>query len=812
MDVYYNGVTLKHATVTSWDETVEYDSSGMNLIGNKITLSIEGTVFPLAIPVKTAVNQLEQAAYRGVDAEAPNAHITGFDSIVALAADRHPTDTFAFRLNSCLRQLSMPRGSFKMQNSITGEVLFVAFAQDSSEERLTNDPVKRRNCDVDGGPKPHSVRIVQTTNEFARISFSITIMKIRCLAGEIQESGEELGSDPLVGFTVSNRCWTEETIDSNFYVTRTFTGKLRISSVERSVHFWRNMYYPPLEDGFKRESVRFSESENGLELSYVVTDKQTRISPPYPATAFSGTLSYSVENSCMLTLNVNLTMIGRPDADKKLLRARAFQAVTKKTDQFTNAGKTGFQTKLNVSENFGDPPSVTVSCAYTLFSAESEEITDDVNALATILQPKMEIVGTPLEWEDVEYNGVFHEYNRFKSPKPNPWGYNVFSAYDDETNKTTEGATTTPPTEGTEGSEEGSGETSESGDESDKSAAYGFIKCMATVPCLMRAPSYLHNPAKPSEMEDLSTKVYKDEDNVEYPVASSGARQKALDYPYSFYKSDITYFTDYSRVVLPKARYAPTMDDSDASGEDYSTYSIARLNEEIKTREDALEDLKEGPDLEGLDETEAATATEAHNLNVANIKKELAALKRELDSRTHVRVVQVARPVPKARVIIEAERYGRLPEMPDPDEIVTTTGDNPIVFTPLKVETRLCEPKAAKNTPESVSYSIIGTYEYAMSRAYKKGDEVWLLMNPTFGSACYYPKVPSENGMIDDMSALKCLYYGDQMTHVEDDDEQEEELSQQDGGDGQNPSPETPSGDGGGAAHPTPTPTPTPGA
>lgn len=814
MDVYYNGVTLKHAMVTSWDETAEYDSSGMNLVGNKITLTVEGVVFPLSFLRHGSAEiwnglSVDQDVYKKISPDAPNANISGFSNLENpdVAVTREPTETFAFRLNACLRQLTMPRGYFEMKNSITGEVLFRAYAQDSKNERLVG--AMRRNCDVDGGPKPQSVRVAQTTNEFAKIVFSITIVKIRCLAGEVQESGEELGSDPLTGFVVSNRCWTEESIDANFYVTRTFTGKLRISSVEKSVHFYRDMYYPPLEDGFKRESVRFSESENGLELSYVVTDKQTRISPPYPATAFSGTCTYKIENSCMLTLNISLTMIGRPDADKKMLVARAFEAVTKKADSFTNNGTSGFQTNLSVAENFGDPPSVTVTCAYTLFSPESESITDDVNALATLVQPKMALMGTPLEWEDKEYNDVVYVYERFKSPKPNPYGYNVFSAYDDNTSKKEEQTAES----GTE-----SGDT-ESGEEEDaqKSATYGFIKCMATVPCLMRkplysqgesgddeeddmsappsevTPYYVHSPANKAEIKDeLATKVYRDANNVEYSVRPSGAKQKTISYPYSFYKSDISYYTDYSRVVLPKATQVATKktetnasdensgnntntngETSEESKPDYTTYSVSKLQSTLKAKEKQLELEQTGRDADAA--AELYDQVEIHDAAIKALKKEIAEIKAELESRTTVRVVQVAKPVPKARVIIEAERYGRLPEMPDPDEIVTTTGDDPIVFTPVKVKTRLCEPKAARNTPNSVSYSIIGTYEYAMSRPYKKGDEVWLLMNPTFGSACYYPKVPNDAGdMIDDVSALKCLYYGDQMTHVEDDDEQQE--------------------------------------
>ena len=77
----------------------------------------------------------------------------------------------------------------------------------------------------------------------------------------------------------------------------------------------------------------------------------------------------------------------------------------------------------------------------------------------------------------------------------------------------------------------------------------------------------------------------------------------------------------------------------------------------------------------------------------------------------------------------------------------------------------MCEPKPAVNTNESVSYSLIGTYEYALSRPYKKGDEVWLLQNPTFGSNNYYPTKVVAGNKIPDVDALTTMYDGRQLSH-----------------------------------------------
>ena len=716
MNVEYNGVYLQYASITSWDETVEYDSSGMNLIANKISLTIEGSVFPLL----NSYNEL-------IGKESTNVALEGYELNSVSIPDG--TKSFAFRLNTCLRNLSLPRHDFIMKNAITEEVYFEAYAYDLTElgaPRTDLSDAMRRNIDVNGGPKPRNVRVIQTCNEFARISFSIEITKIRCLAGEVTQSGEILGADPTLtesasaNFVVSNRCWTEETMDANFYVTRVFSGKLRISSILTSVHFYRDMYYPPLEDGFRRDSVRFSESEDGLELSYSVTDKQVRCSAPYPATAFSGNCSYSISNSAEQEFNMNLTMIGRPDASKPALVSRCMQAVYAKLKEVKKVGN-GIMRKLNISENLGDPPSVTVTASYMLVSKEASTSNGSTLAdtfLETTMLPAADLIGHPLEWDPLEINGYTYVYRRLKSPVPNPYGYNVFSAYgDEETSPQTSGETNVGTGDETSGKTEG-GDNSGSGTGSGTAKhnpSYGYIKCLATAPCRIRPPKYAQENAAAAKLEkELTTKIVKDEPGTEYLVTATDVNEDAIEYPYSFYKSDITYFTDYSRIVLPKA-------------------PRVSVNEE-SSLDDSSSDNDEDDDL------------------------------------STVRIIEVAQPVPKARIVIEAERFGRLPEMPNPDEIVTTTGDNPIVFTCLKSETQICDPRAARNTQDSVSYSIIGTYEYAMSRQYKLGDEIWLLQNPTFGSTCYYPKKISEVGdKVDDLSALTYLYNGKQLSHLSED-------------------------------------------
>lgn len=770
MIMRYQGITLYHAMTAEWNETVVYDTSGMNMIGNKILLTIEGSFMSEAG---------EAGPYETSSAHSPNIAIDGDVSGVPGAKGSTP---FNRRLNIALRNLSIPRGTFLIEDEVLGQTYFRAYPSEGAE---LLDELNRRNMDVNGGPKPLGVRVVQIYPNYARISFQIEVTKIRCLGGETEGGGgvpDGLGSDPTVGFVVSNRCWTDESLDANFYTTRSFHGQLRISNPDKSVHFYRHLYYPPLEDGFRRDSVRFSESEDGMTLTYEVTDKQVRNSAPYPATAFSGNVSYSVINGADMRLNLNITMIGGPDSPKSALVARALQAITNKIREFVKNGNTdGFHEKFNISENLGDPPSVTVDVGMRLVSGTSGTIGvfDSGSPLSDLYLGHLNVIGKPVEFDDFSDGAYVYSYVRSKSPKPNPYGYNVYSIAEDGLDESREDSTT------------------------------AFIKCLATAPCAVRVTTeqMLEN-TEDGELDELGiTKVVHEEGELEYAEKPSGAVEEAVFTPYSFYKSDIAYSTDYSRFALPRAMEVvkpPVLDlDGDITGA-VAEQGVSGLYMAISFLGDGT-----GPavasasgDVEGGasgcmipvtmgEHAGVLSLTASAPIPLGNISGSASGtavtgsitpatgdpvtftgsilwITQQQRPDTNTRLVTLSLPIPKARVIIEAERFNRLPELPDPDEIITTTGTNPITFTCVKAETRLCEPRPARNSDSGVSYSVLGTYEYVMSREYQKGDEIWLLSNPTFQSSCYYPKVYDDGGnKVPNVRALKVLYHGKQLAHAD---------------------------------------------
>ena len=500
MRVLYNGVTLTRVETKKWQEDVQYDESGMNMLGSRVEMTFEGTITESSLEGYAASPHSEDAAIP------PN---------VPVGVGK--------KIQYALRALEMPRANLIVYDDIQdAEPIFAAYAENGLTE---NSPIQNQlNMDVAGGPKPISVRIVYIVNGYARVEITFVVNKIRCLEGETT-GGNSNNLNPRNGFVISNRCWTDETIDKNFYTTKKFTGRLRVSSANQSVLFYRQMFYPPLERGFYRESVNFSESEDGLTLNYTVTDKQRRNAAPYPATKVEGEVQYHSINSGTTFVAARGSMIGAPFAPKQALVARALEFIRIKIDSFTkDIFQTGTIQDFVVSENVGDPPAITVSLKMLTNAREKSSPQQEGKTLFDTYIANLNQIGSEVEFNDWYINGSEEPvaYKRYESQKPDPYGYQVYSVYDSETSAA-----------------------SEDSEKSPESPFLGYIKCLATVPCAMRPPVYAKSVSVESDFEQEEvTVVQRDTPNTGYGMEPTGVAQDAIKFPWTFYKSHIIYDTD----------------------------------------------------------------------------------------------------------------------------------------------------------------------------------------------------------------------------------------------------------------------------
>ena len=805
MRVVYNGVVLDRVLTTKWDETIRYDETGVNSLGSLTRMAFEAYILPDPADAGGFASAYENAVGSRI---VNTGHLQIFGSSVNA------------KIKKILRELEMPRKALLVYDDVTGVIIFEAYpeaiAAGANGTGLTPEQAQRldeqiRCIDVNNGPKPISVSVLYSCREYHKIRFEIEVAKVRCFAGEAVKNADDPvipSADIAKGIVVSNRCWTNESIDDNFYTTRVFSGKLTISkNTNTSVHSYRDCYYPPLEAGFRRESVRFSESSDGLSLSYIVTDKQIRNAAPYPVTQFSGRLDYSFEYT-VERVSMQLTVVGSPFAHRETLLGIARATMNKKMSSLCNDKsnpRNVVPIKFDISENLGDPPSFSLNLSALVWDSTKAEttyssgengtegsgsdtstssssssstqkslmgvssFTNEEGRVVSVTQkvssvlpekdssssstPSSTETGAPVangsetipfptisrlsaydfmateigeyfpDWVADNYNRWV--YKREESQVPNPYGYNILEVQSVESKKD-----------------------SKSNADSDR-GYFQFIKTIASVPCAVPTMSRVTGTKENSEKSDYETVVVKQSEVVLSDPQPSGMTQAAIDYPYTLYKSYAAYSTDFHRVFKPTFLY------NDFNPQFSSLFYPSPV------------------------------------------------------------IIDVANPTGKLFVTIEAERQNALPELPDPEEILTIYAggeieggitsaeaqpgmsvtstlqtlavgnevvassntklqtysgsrrtESPITFYCLKHDARIMEPKPVING-ESVLYTILATYEYAMSRPLRKGDEVRLLLNPILTqSTCYYPKAANAEGkLVPKREKLMTLYNGNALNH-----------------------------------------------
>lgn len=817
MRVVYNNVVLERVLTTKWEETIRYDETGINSLGSLARITFEAYVFP-----DPSDKFFEEAYSPSVATQTVN---VGHQQVY-----RAPVNS---KIKKILRELEIPRRSLIIYDDVLGTPIYEAYPESISVEEVdgsyqnisssqAQDISHQLRCmDTNNGPKPLSVAVLVSCREYHKIRFEIEVAKVRCFAGETEKNNEDPdipATDIATGIIVSNRCWTNETIDDNFYTTRVFSGKLTVSrNINTSVHSFRDCYYPPLEAGFRRESVRFSESQDGLSLSYVITDKQIRNAAPYPVTQFSGRLDYSFEYT-VEKVTMQLTVVGSPFAHRPTLLGIARATLGNKLQDMQKDYNSIIPIRFDISENIGDPPSFSLTLSVMIYDAtKSMGVTSeaegggmrfgdsgvtvggtgsgdsegsgegssagdgasekrDSNAISSFITeegrrititkkvssvlPTKEETGTTtsstetgeaatgdskssplasigkLAAYDVmakEISLYFPEavsddynkwtYNRELSQVPNPFGYNVLEVVNSE------------------------GKDIANHDENTR-ASFQFIKSMASVPCAIPPMTRITGDPVEGEKASYQTVVVRQSNVALVDPETSGMTQAALDYPYTLYKSHATYVTESHRVFKSSFLQNRLMD--------FTIYYPEPI------------------------------------------------------------ILDVAAPTGKLFITIEAERQNAVPELPDPEEIVTvySTGEtegglsaadagtngtpvedteqylrtapsvkassntkikayadgrrteSPITFICLNNSVQIAEPKPAING-ESTLYTLLATYEYAMSRPLRKGDEVRLLLNPILTQAtCYYPKEADKDGNpVPKRDKLLTLYNGNVLNH-----------------------------------------------
>lgn len=392
-DVAYNGVILHNVTTRQWDQEVVYDDSGTDVIFTRYKLSFEGIVH--------LQSMVSSPAFIGklVNVAANPPFVPGHTEV------RGATD-IAQLYQEVSRLLSQPRGN--LQVMMAGKMV------------LTVTPTVNgvADWDVDNGPKPQNFSLDHVSGGVLfRVHWGVDVAILPC-----RDYNGTVSRDAVL----NNRWSVDESMDANFFITRTITGKIRFSKSDINHQELKWLITYPLEHGFRRQSIQFQCDPTGLEATYTVVDKQVHTAAPWPATKISATHSESTGDGVRVFGECNVRLEGPPNADKRLMLARAFQVIDARLDVlYKTANADWLLESFAVIDYIGEENIVEVRMRI------QHKGRDTYNALRLIFGGITQgQLGKPLELPNLENVGEgmppgAEPYNSTVSQDPNLWGYHT---------------------------------------------------------------------------------------------------------------------------------------------------------------------------------------------------------------------------------------------------------------------------------------------------------------------------------------------------------------------------------------------------
>lgn len=191
------------------------------------------------------------------------------------------------------------------------------------------------------------------------------------------DSGDEGLMQPTWESILSNKWKTADNINTEDWLCeRTISGTIeivgRVGGIDShlgpdpdanakkapiSPHYIRFVTIPPLQNGFKRHSLNFSEQDDNLKLDYEIKDKEVYVQSPWPACTFDASSSTSLKPlsggmGSMPLVKVECSLGARKHVDKKLLLQAMVHVMNTKTNFLqTVSAFSCFPSAFEVSES-----------------------------------------------------------------------------------------------------------------------------------------------------------------------------------------------------------------------------------------------------------------------------------------------------------------------------------------------------------------------------------------------------------------------------------------------------------------------------
>ena len=325
--IMYNGVQIDNVSTESIEQTAHFDSTDSDQVGVKVSISVTGILHRFA---SKATTDFSLGSYVG-------------DPGGGMAGENLE------QLRPVLELLNTPYRRFQY---VVGDFFVWDVAPISSDNpaakfgshvptpayrpAFANTP--RVSCNI--------IRVISDTACWVR--FQIEFVYNPC----------DNALQGTVNNIVSLRWWCADDIDTKSWLTkRVWSGVIELKSREINAHMFRYLAFPPLPSGWRRDGVKFTESENGLMLHFEIVDQETVANPPFPASEWKGSVSIQAPFAGigLKDVDINIELQAPKDVEKDRLAFLILTIMDSKIQWYNFASKgTAFVKNIRLQESIAE--------------------------------------------------------------------------------------------------------------------------------------------------------------------------------------------------------------------------------------------------------------------------------------------------------------------------------------------------------------------------------------------------------------------------------------------------------------------------
>lgn len=384
--IRYGEVTLKNVLIRSWQSEPVFDDSDTDLRCMRHVITVSAHV--------VSTENYSDATARPQPTNRIGVWIDNDN-------DASPDDEqkAVLHFNNVKGLLLQPRKYFRLDMGVplTGAA--------TGTTMLEVQPMEPRagywtGYDLRNGPKPRSCTVTKViSDKVLAVDWTIEVNVLIC---------DKEGEGPDRTSTVLTNRWTvEDDIDGNFATTRTISGRMTISNGNLTPHTFRGLVVPRLQPGFRRESMRFVSSKDGLELDYTIRDREIGYSAPKPATSWSLRHTESAGDGMMARASCQVSLRSHRDISHHDLILVAMRCIQSKCfvdlhfDQF-------IVEDLQLTDYYGDDGHGVEASARVRRAPGGERLADGQLKAVRIITKE---IGRPIEAADLQPD----DYDRNRS-------------------------------------------------------------------------------------------------------------------------------------------------------------------------------------------------------------------------------------------------------------------------------------------------------------------------------------------------------------------------------------------------------------